>query len=176
MEGQGGYLRSAGRRAVRLSASPEAFGSSLADVQFVPELEPTKHELCASQSEDDCHTTTPGINPCLDFNAAGYDATKAMCVECNYGPVGYQLADESRIWLCCDLLHQQDAALADDKADFSAPSGIDLGMLQGLIEGKMTFPELRKLIQGEMKRNPGIRSIQQQTLQDGPAHPTRQID
>jgi hypothetical protein len=35
------------------------------------------------KSEDDCHTTTPGINPCLDFNAAGYDATKAMCVECN---------------------------------------------------------------------------------------------
>lgn len=74
----------------------------------------------------------------------------AMCVECNYGPVGYQLVDDARIWLACDLLHQQDAALADDNADFAAPENMDMGMLQGMIASGMaivqfhvTFPEQR---------------------------------
>ena len=30
-----------------------------------------------------------------------------MCCECNYGPIGYQWADEAHIWLCCALLYQQ---------------------------------------------------------------------
>jgi hypothetical protein len=31
-----------------------------------------------------------------------------MCCDCNYGPFGHQLEDEPRLWLACDLLHQQD--------------------------------------------------------------------
>ena len=34
-----------------------------------------------------------------------------MCCECNYGPFGYQRESEPRLWLCCELLHQQDARL-----------------------------------------------------------------
>ena len=32
-----------------------------------------------------------------------------VCCDCNYGPFGHQTEDEPRLWLCCDLLHQQDA-------------------------------------------------------------------
>ena len=32
-----------------------------------------------------------------------------MCCDCNYGPFGHQLEGEPRLWLACDLLHQQDA-------------------------------------------------------------------
>ena len=63
----------------------------------------------------------------------------AMCVECNYGPVGYQLEDEAKIWLCCELLHQQDASLADDSSDFAAPAEMDMGMLQSMIASGMAI-------------------------------------
>ena len=61
----------------------------------------------------------------------------AMCCECNYGPFGYQLEDDPKIWLACDLLHQQDADMANDADDFKLPQGIDLKMLQGMIESGM---------------------------------------
>ena len=32
-----------------------------------------------------------------------------MCCDCNYGPFGHQLEGEPRLWLACDLLHQQAA-------------------------------------------------------------------
>ena len=74
----------------------------------------------------------------------------AMCCECNYGPVGHQLDGDARLWLCCDLLHQQDASLANDAEDFPLPAGIDLNMLQGLLASGMatiqyhvTFEEQR---------------------------------
>jgi hypothetical protein len=63
----------------------------------------------------------------------------AICVECNYGPVGYQRDGESRLWLSCDLLHQQAASLADDAADFAAPAGIDMNMLQSMIASGMAI-------------------------------------
>ena len=63
----------------------------------------------------------------------------AMCVECNYGPVGYQLEDEAKIWLVCELLHQQDASLADDSSDFAAPAEMDMGMLQSMIASGMAI-------------------------------------
>ena len=63
----------------------------------------------------------------------------AMCVECQYGPVGYQLADQPRIWLACDLIHQQEASAADDKTDFAAPQNIDMAMLQQMIASGMAI-------------------------------------
>jgi hypothetical protein len=60
-----------------------------------------------------------------------------MCCECNYGPFGYQLEDDPRLWLACNLLHQQDASLANDGDDFKAPANIDMAMLQGMIEAGM---------------------------------------
>ena len=61
----------------------------------------------------------------------------AMCCECQYGPVGHQFGEDPRIWLACDLLHQQDAALANNAEDFPLPQGVDLGMLQQMIESGM---------------------------------------
>ena len=61
----------------------------------------------------------------------------AMCCECQYGPVGHQFGQDPRIWLACDLLHQQDAALANNAEDFPLPQGVDLGMLQQMIESGM---------------------------------------
>ena len=63
----------------------------------------------------------------------------AMCVECNYGPIGYQLEDEACIWVACDLVHQQDSSMAQDGEDFRAPAGIDMGMLQKMIESGMAI-------------------------------------
>lgn len=74
----------------------------------------------------------------------------AMCCECQYGPIGHQLDDDPRVWLGCSLLHQQDASLADNAQDFPLPQGVDLGMLQRMIESGMatiqfhvTFDEQR---------------------------------
>ena len=73
-----------------------------------------------------------------------------LCVECNYGPVGYQLDDDQRLYLACNLLHQQDAADANTASDFPMPEGLSLEMLQGLIAAGMavvqchvTFEEQR---------------------------------
>ena len=73
-----------------------------------------------------------------------------MCMDCNYGPFGYQAEDEPRLWLASDLLHQQEAALANDAADFPLPDGLDMSTLQGMIASGMatvqyhvTFDEQR---------------------------------
>ena len=58
----------------------------------------------------------------------------ALCIDCRYGPFGYQLEAEAQIWLCTELLHQQDASLADDQADFRLPDGIDMSQLKAMIE------------------------------------------
>jgi hypothetical protein len=39
-------------------------------------------------SEDDCHTSDGGDNPCLDINTIGYDPAKPTCVECNRTEAG----------------------------------------------------------------------------------------
>ena len=53
-----------------------------------------------------------------------------MCCDCNYGPFGHQLEGEPRLWLACDLLHQQDASLGSNEADFPLPEGLDMRALQ----------------------------------------------
>ena len=62
-----------------------------------------------------------------------------MCVECNYGPIGYQLEEEACIWVACDMVHQQDSSMAEDGEDFRAPAGIDMNMLQAMIESGMAI-------------------------------------
>ena len=57
-----------------------------------------------------------------------------MCTDCTFGPFGYQMAADPELWLVCDLLRQQDAKFADDKADFRPPEGIDLASLRAMIE------------------------------------------
>lgn len=73
-----------------------------------------------------------------------------LCTDCRYGPFGYQLGTEPQLWLCCDMLQQQDASAADDAADFVAPDGIDMASLQRMIESgaatvqyHVTFAEQR---------------------------------
>ena len=57
-----------------------------------------------------------------------------MCCDCNYGPFGHQLEGEPRLWLACDLLHQQDASLGSNEADFPLPEGLDMRALQSMID------------------------------------------
>ena len=66
------------------------------------------------------------------------------------GPFGYRAEPSPRLWLCCDLLHQQELSEADDTADFAPPAGIDLSQLQAMIASgmattqvKLTFDEQR---------------------------------
>ena len=63
----------------------------------------------------------------------------AMCVECEYGPFGYQLEDTPTVWLVCDLLHQQDPSLARQTDDFRAPAGVDMGMLEAMLKSGMAI-------------------------------------
>ena len=63
----------------------------------------------------------------------------AMCVACNYGPVGYQKEDEQTIWLACDLLHQQDYSAANDHTDFASPDNFDMGMIQRMIASGICY-------------------------------------
>jgi hypothetical protein len=48
-----------------------------------------------------------------------------LCSQCQQGPFGYQLAGESKVWVPCDLMVQQEASLADDKVDFPEPTETD---------------------------------------------------
>ena len=73
-----------------------------------------------------------------------------ICCECSFGPFGYRAEPSPRLWLCCDLLHQQELSEADDTADFAPPAGIDLSQLQAMIASgmattqvKLTFDEQR---------------------------------
>jgi len=66
-----------------------------------------------------------------------------MCCECLYGPFGYQMQGDPQLWLCCDLLHQQDASLANDEDDFRAPSGIDMAMLQQMLASGMATTQFK---------------------------------
>ena len=80
-----------------------------------------------------------------------------LCSECQSGPYGYTTFDTDLnpsgspvVWLCCALLKQVDAALANDEEDFKAPQGIDVAALRGMIESgalatqfKVTFEEQR---------------------------------
>jgi hypothetical protein len=77
-----------------------------------------------------------GLSRLVTCPAAG-SLKLAMCVECSYGPVGFQREDEPTIWLACELLHQQEASLATASEDFRAPAGISVSMLQNMIESGM---------------------------------------
>ena len=73
-----------------------------------------------------------------------------ICCGCSFGPFGYRDEPSPRLWLCCDLLHQQELSEADDTADFAPPAGIDLSQLQAMIASgmattqvKLTFDEQR---------------------------------
>ena len=77
-----------------------------------------------------------GLSRLVTCPAAG-SLKLAMCVECSYGPVGFQREDEPTIWLACELLHQQDASSAIASEDFRAPAGISVSMLQNMIESGM---------------------------------------
>lgn len=63
----------------------------------------------------------------------------AMCCECNYGPCGYQRDEHPTIWLACDLLHQQDPSMANKEEDFGTPAGINMEMLEKMIESGMAI-------------------------------------
>ena len=56
-----------------------------------------------------------------------------LCSECQSGPYGYTTESSPIVWLCCELLKQVDASLANDEEDFKAPNGIDVEALRGMI-------------------------------------------
>ena len=77
-------------------------------------------------------------------------AELVICCECNFGPFGYRAEPSPRLWLCCDLLHQQELSAANDADDFAPPAGIDLSQLHAMIASgmattqvKLTFDEPR---------------------------------
>jgi len=72
-----------------------------------------------------------------------------VCCDCSYGPFGYRLEKDPRVWLCCDLLHQQDLNLANDAEDFQAPPGIDMSQLQAMIESGMATTQFHVTFEGQ---------------------------
>ena len=56
-----------------------------------------------------------------------------LCSECQSGPYGYQLEPDPRVWLCCALLKQQEASLANDEEDFRIPENVDVAALRKMI-------------------------------------------
>jgi len=98
-----------------------------------------------------------------------------LCPECTFGPLGLQTEGNAEVLLACELLTQQDFALASDAQDFSVPPGIDASTLKHMMSagmGSVTFPvtfaEQRLGLQiQDVEDEPGAVEVVAFTEQDG---------
>jgi hypothetical protein len=98
-----------------------------------------------------------------------------LCPECMLGPLGLQTEGCAEVLLACELLTQQDLALASDAQDFRAPPGVDVGTLKHMMAagmGSVTFPvtfaEQRLGLQiQDVEGEPGAVEVAAFTEQDG---------
>ncbi|KAL1528778.1 hypothetical protein AB1Y20_010105 [Prymnesium parvum] len=89
-----------------------------------------------------------GVSPVM--NSPFGPVKLVLCCECQFGPFGYQMEGEALVWLCCDLLCQQEGRFARAEDDATLPPGLDAATLQRMLESGMatmqfhvTFSEQR---------------------------------